>query len=349
MTRSRKDRGGMKLTSTSTPAAKNVRVVNVPPTIKQEKGKTIIVGHEQIKTVYGSAAFESNQYAVNPGLPMYAWLSTQAAGWEKHKYRKLQYVYVPSEAVTTTPGSVYLAADYDPSDPAPETLAAMSTFETQSASRVYESLKLNMNISRMYDGVQAKKNRCGPVSGDLQLYDGATINVCTVGCADNTAIGQLWVYYEIELISVQVSPPYHLSKRVSKFNKTIAETVAGSGGTLEVQWDSEITNGLDLDFDAVEPRIVLPCGVFEVSGKLSLYSSGAAFIKFHIDLFKSTGEQSSENHYTAQDAYANAYQDREFSFFITIDNPDTSVYLYVTNDTTSSIDVKNGYFQIKVV
>jgi hypothetical protein len=41
----------------------------------------------------------------------------------------------------------------------------------------------------MFDGVQHKKVRCGPVGGDLQLYDAASIIVATVSCTDGSAIG----------------------------------------------------------------------------------------------------------------------------------------------------------------
>ncbi len=275
---------GVPTVSTPTPAAMSTRIVPRAPEISTVNGRSIIKAHEQIATVSGSVAFATTKYFVNPGLPIYTWLSGQAAGWEKHHIKKFQIVYVPAEAVTTTAGSIYLAFDYDPMDAAPSNLAALSTYETQANGRVYEKVALDMNCRRAYDGVQSKKIRSGPVGSDLQLYDAATFSFSTISCANTNAIGQLWVYYEIELISQQSEPTVKVNPSLSVFqlgsNQSFTSTVAD-----DIDFDDEIMNGLDLTNTfgvyTVPPGEYLIYGDVEFSGTTvvslfaELYINGA--------------------------------------------------------------------------
>lgn len=255
---------GVPTFTVKTPAASSTRVMSRAPEIHSSNGKSVVRAHEQIATVSGSVGFSATKYQVNPGLSIYTWLSGQATGWEKHRVRKFQVVYVPAEAVTTTAGSVYLAFDYDPMDSAPQTLAALSTFETQSNGRVYEKISLDLNCNRAYDGIQAKKIRCGPVGSDLQLYDAASFTVATISCANTDPIGQLWVYYEIELISQQTEPSQRVSPSSSVFNLSANQTFTNTV-PQSIAFDEAIMNGLSLTPSS--GVITLPCGEYEISGE----------------------------------------------------------------------------------
>jgi hypothetical protein len=264
----------------NTPAARNVRVQSRQPVIRSSGGKCFISGHEEIATISGSVTFTATKYEINPGLPLYTWLKTQAIGWEKYKFRKLQYVYVPAEAVTTTAGSIYLCADYDPTDAAPSSLAGLSTYETQCNSRVYESTSLNVSSQRMFDGIQAKKIRCGPVGGDLQLYDGGSVSVGTISCANTDAIGQLWVYYEIELISRQTEPtafiPHNLYVANVDSNQAFTSTV-----TAPTNFDEVMSEGFAVT--NTSGVYSLPCGAFEIYGEITVADSSAEELTSNVE------------------------------------------------------------------
>jgi len=208
-------------------------------------------------------------------------LSNQAEGWEKYRFRKLQYVYVPAEANTSTAGSVYLTADYDPTDAAPGSLASMSTYETQENGRVWQTVPLTLSRARMFDGVQTKKIRCGPVGGDLQLYDAGSLSVCTISCADASAIGQLWVYYEVEFVSQQTEPstkvPPSLYGINLSANQGFTSTVAAA-----ITFDEVTVSGFDVS--NASGVLTLPCGAYLISGNVCFTDSSAEAFTVNVAL-----------------------------------------------------------------
>lgn len=288
-------RSSMPLSVRSVPAARTYHVEPRPARIKSGLKSTVISNHELIATVNGSVAFTSTRYSVNPGLLLYTWLSTQAAGWEKYKFRKLNFVYVPAEAVVTTPGSVYLAAEYDPNTAPPSSLQGLSTYETQSNARVFEACSLNIPPNRMFDGVQHKRIRCGNVAGDLQLYDACNFVFSTISCAQLGPIGQIWVHYEVEFFSPQTEPITLVPSNYTFVNQV--QTISGSlpvGVTytpihyalnpalpgLGLKRDSTIPN--DPESDVYR----LPCGSYRLDGNVSIGCvSGTGGASYSFGLF----------------------------------------------------------------
>lgn len=275
---------GLQLESSAAPIARNFRVRNAQPQMRElSSGSTLITGHEEIATVAGSVSFAATRYRFNPGLPLFTRLSQLAATYEKYRVRRLEFVYVPANAVTTTPGVVYLAADYDPVDAAPASLAALSTYETQDSSRVYDALKLRLSRNRMHDGVQAKKIRCGAVAGDLQLYDVGSVSVATVSCTDSSDIGQLWVYYEIELISPQTNPAAPVPQGFSLWNRSSAQSFTSTVAAT-LAFDEQVVDGLELT--NASGVFTMPCGLFEVTANCSLNDSAAESFVAQLAIFK---------------------------------------------------------------
>jgi hypothetical protein len=215
--------------------------------------------------VNGSSSYSATKIELNPGLPVLPWLSPQAKSWEKYRWNVTAH-YVPSNAVTTTPGKIYLAADYDPVDAAPSTQAAISAYETQSNEVVHKSLSLPISTNRMFDGVQRKKVRCGPVGGDLQLYDGCSLIVATVNCNNTDPIGELFLEYEIELISPQIEPSIPVPP--GKLLVTLASSQSLTTTVpAVVNFDTAEVEGMPLV--ETDGAITLPCGTFLVSGIIS--------------------------------------------------------------------------------
>lgn len=205
--KSSKRKGGNResfpLRTVAIPLARNYEVKSRAPRVNTNSDNTRISGHELIGALSGTVGYGVNKIYVNPGLSVYTWLSQQAHGWEKYKFISLELIYVPSNAVTTTPGSVFLVADYDAEDPAPPDLQALSTYETQSSGKVYESVHLKPLFKRMNDVPGHKFIRDTAVAANLSLYDPCSFSVATVDCANTNPLGQLWVNYTVELISPQ--------------------------------------------------------------------------------------------------------------------------------------------------
>lgn len=242
------------------------------PVIRSNGRMTTVRNHELIGSVNGSASFTATKYEVNPGLEsLLAWLSSQAQKWEKYRWRKLCLHYVPSNAVTTTPGKVYLAADYDPMDSAPSTQAALSAYETQENGVVHKSLSLPISVERMFDGVQKKRVRCGPVGGDLQLYDGCSLIFATVNMSGSSAIGEIYLEYEVDLISPAIEPAVPVPP--SLLYVTLGSDQSMSTGVADdVNFDTAVVEGFSLS--EVDGAITLPCGQYMVEGQLRCVDTG---------------------------------------------------------------------------
>jgi hypothetical protein len=227
------------------------------PTFSSIKGGVRVTGAELVSTLYGSVGFEAGSIELNPGLSNFPWLSQQAAGWEKYKIRSFRVRYVPSQAVTTTAGSVYLGFDYDPDDPAPASISALSTYSSMADGRTFNSFECVGDTQLMHDGVQVKLIRNRPYAGGLRSHDAASIIYATMDMIDGTAIGQLWVDYEIDLVGRQTEP--------ATFAKTIATFTANVGATIPVSPGmSPIWTAFHLGFpatvDASGNFITLPPG-----------------------------------------------------------------------------------------
>jgi len=189
------------------PAATSVSIRARQPTIVTTPRGTRVTGAELVAVLNGSTGFSSGRIAVNPGLPDFVRLSNQAAGFEKYKIRRWKIRYVPSQAVTTTAGSVYLGFDYDPTDAPPTTLAALSTYASLKDGRTFETFDCPGNVSTMHDGIQVKMLRSTPVPGSTRGYDACSMIWATTDMINTNPIGQLWVEYDVELISRQTETP----------------------------------------------------------------------------------------------------------------------------------------------
>lgn len=164
--------------------------------------------HEYIRDVPASTSAFNIGFAlgVNPGDPItFPWLSSIAARFESYRFKKLIFRYV-TEAPTSERGYVILVADYDPSDPAP--LDKTTAFQFQSSVRgapwetfVHSSTAQNLSKRSSY----FVRNSVLPANQDVQLYDTCKL-YCIVGSNIGPAsLGELWVEYEVELMTPQIS------------------------------------------------------------------------------------------------------------------------------------------------
>lgn len=288
--RRRRPNGGKLIQTTSTPAAKQVVVANRPPVVRTNGNCTRITAHEQIYTVNGSVGFTATKFQVNPGLPFYTWLSQRAAGWEKYRLDKFEVMYIPAEANTTTPGSVYFVADYDPSDPPPSSLQALSTYEHQVNGRVYNALTLDLSPKRMFDGVQTKYIRQGPVPNDLALYDAASFTFATISCANGDPIGQIWVNYTVELISPQTEVGPGVPQSLAYFSQTtLFDQDIDQGVPLNVEWSLDVTNGPGVLYNPSTRLFTLPKANYLIDGVLTLEDPAGGTTTFIVELLKNGG------------------------------------------------------------
>lgn len=145
------------------------------------------------------------QFGINPGNSgLFPWLSTVARRFEMYKFRSLRIIYEPQTG-TTSSGTIMLAIDYDASDLPPLDKTQMMSYKNavrspqwsgcvhQSASADLHRLKTNYVLS----GV-------APPNSDIKTFDIGNLFVAVQSSGEIQASGELYVEYDVDLITPQI-------------------------------------------------------------------------------------------------------------------------------------------------
>jgi len=167
-------------------------------------GRVRIRHREYIADVYGSVAFAAVAYAINPGIATsFPWLSVIAANYESYKFNSLCFQF-STEKPTSVGGSLMMAIDFDANDGAPTTKSGIMAYHNAVRCPVWSQTDYVADKPDLNKLLQHYV-RSTTVSGtDLKTYDVGNLFVCVSGCADTTALGELYVMYDVELITPQL-------------------------------------------------------------------------------------------------------------------------------------------------
>jgi hypothetical protein len=305
--------------------ARNFRVNPRPVTTRQSGRATYIEGDIEFHSVNNSSTFESIRLELNPGLSSTFGTRTAniATGFEKYCFEKLEATYIPGQSVVTTPGTLYLAAEYDPNDDAPTSLQALSTYQTQRNGRVYEKVTLPFNVRQMFSGVQMKKVRCGPVSGDLTVHDGGSLIVAVDSGSGSSAIGKVWLHYRIRLESPQTSPTTYTPKDRVILNGSTLQTLT-TAVPAPINFDEAISSGFTLTNDGTGIYSG-PCGSFQILVNTEVSNNAAQATSVSLRLLKNGAALSPPQAVSANYVPSAANERHSYCcvFFVTLDAGDT--------------------------
>jgi len=163
---------------------------------------------EYVQDILGTAAFTLVQLNINPGLAqLFPWLSGIAALFESYKFNNLKFCY-ESQTNATVSGKAYFSADWDVTDVAPANKQQQMQERSKASDMIFEDFCLNCDKNDLEKfGIQ-RYVRVGnaPAGTDLKTYDVGVFNQSTQNCAVTTAVGELWVEYDLELITPNPSP-----------------------------------------------------------------------------------------------------------------------------------------------
>lgn len=179
-----------------------------PLILQRGSRETVICHRELVSSVNGSIAFTATKFPLNPGVATtFPWLSTQANLWDQYRFRRLRFEYITRTA-TTTVGSVLLVPDYDPTDIAPTSEAIASAHSDTVEDACYKNLTCVLDPRAMnpFGGTLAGRRyvRSFNQAGDISTFDSGNFYFCTVEQTGASAIGKLWVEYEVELFKPQL-------------------------------------------------------------------------------------------------------------------------------------------------
>lgn len=245
---------------TPVPIANDFVVESRMPDVVSSQQGTRVRHHELVvEDVAGTVSYGVVDFAINPGLGFFSWLSQTAVAYEKYRWHKLRFFYVPTAAVTTTAGSVSLALDFDPERANPATYEGYSNFEVCETGKPFEIVSVDL-VQKL---VQKDKFlvRCGNMAQGRLLYDAVKLLVGTLGEADTSVIGQVWCEYDIEFFSPLVEVLTQRPKTVSVFANA-AGTAFVSGANTGIAYGTLVVNSLGITMSF--GTFTVPCGCYLV-------------------------------------------------------------------------------------
>jgi len=193
---------------------------NRAPQMHATANKCIVSHREQFFTLRGldlGVTGMAVRQPINPGNQyMFPWLSRVSQNYESYLFKKLKFEYITSSP-TTIAGNVVMAVDFDPTDPAPDdnsAVKALNSFIGAVSAPIYTpKAEVHCRPANLHKRKSYFVTRTADV-GDTQgatliqdqivsynrSADTGQLMVALTAPAD-TAVGQLFVSYEIELLT----------------------------------------------------------------------------------------------------------------------------------------------------
>lgn len=200
-------------------------------------GRMRVRHREYIKDISGSVAFSASSLSINPGdSSTFPWLSVLAAEFESYLFRSLKFEFETQKSASTS-GSLMLAVDFDAADSVPLNKQQLMAYHNAVRSAVWEEccyLSSRKDLEKF--GVQ-RYVRLGSLAEnlDIKTYDVGNLIVATQGESDTSAIGELYVEYDVELITPQIS------NDVSAYNSV--HISSGVGATRALPFNAATYSG----------------------------------------------------------------------------------------------------------
>lgn len=190
----------------SAPAALGRQVSSMKPReSRRADGTRSLVFKEYVQDISGSVLFSASSFSVQPGLStLFAWLSNQAVSYQEYRFRRLIFRY-ETEKASSTSGKLMLAFQPDAGDSVPASKQEMLENQNKAASPVWAPVSMNVPVSEALGGRRYIRSGNLASNLDIKTYDLGNLIVATQGCADTSAVGELYVEYEIDLYTPIVS------------------------------------------------------------------------------------------------------------------------------------------------
>lgn len=190
----------------SAPVSKGHRNRVPKPKLSTRRDGICVSHREFLFDVIGTGTFSTTKKEINPGLASsFPWLCQMAPNYESYKFKRLRFEYVPTCATSET-GSVYLGVEYDATDPVPTNKQTLAAWDETSYSSPWITNNHNCKASNLAKRTSYfVRNGAIPPSDDIRLYDTGYLVVATQGNATTAPIGEIWVDYEVDLVTPQLN------------------------------------------------------------------------------------------------------------------------------------------------
>lgn len=230
-----------------------VSVMSKPRTQSLPNGDIIVHHREFIQDISGSIPFTATSIPINPGLPqVMPWLSSIASSWESYVFEDLKF-YIETQCSTVKDGTVIIAVDFDPGDPAPASKAQALAYRDSVRSPVWSSSMFHATKEDLHKRKTYFVRKGALVGGqDVSVYDTGRLYICTSGQADETTISELYVEYTVKLMSPQLGDISIGEAIYGRFTGN-SQLTKFSNKTGNIQITVENIDGQDVEFLFLRP------------------------------------------------------------------------------------------------
>lgn len=218
-------------------------------------GSQIVRHKEHVRVVPGNTTDEFRVTVIQPGLKeSFPWLSGIARNYDRYRFRKLTYKYVPVVG-TSTNGRVAIGFDPDVLDPIPVLSSDFYSLPKYKSGPVWEehTLEIPMRNATLFTRIATVAD------SDQKTYDFGSLFIY-INASDTALKGDLFVEYEIELLDPQQG------ECVSAFVQADRDTLDASnplGDSIEIFGNGPIT------YDDTDEFSVIQAGVYFVTVRVA--------------------------------------------------------------------------------
>jgi len=195
---------GLNQKTTLAPVAISNRIATSKPSIIANNSNQTRIRHtEYVGEIFGSVNYNVSSYTIQPGLgTLFPWLSQMATLYESYMVDKLHF-HFRTEKSTSTNGVVMMAVDYDVQDSAPPSKQQLMAYNNAVRTQPWADTSYIASVADV-NKLRQRFIRSGLITGaDYKTFDVGNLFVATQGCADTTALGELYVSYDLVLCTPQ--------------------------------------------------------------------------------------------------------------------------------------------------
>ncbi len=257
------------------PVSKQRRVTTGAPQIHYQggsDGRCVVRHREYVQDISGSVGFSCSTLAVNPGIAAtFPWLSQIAPNYESYIFKKCNFEFETQKS-TASSGSLMMAIDYDAADSAPSDKTTLMSYMGAVRSAVWDECRFAGDRADLRKFGQQRYNRSAALASnlDIKTYDVGNLQIATQGCADTSAIGELYVDYEVE---------FHTPQKSSAPAATAAQWLRGASGTAGTSWlgTTPVSTGAALFTATASTLTCVVPGSYMVTVKLASSSGNITY------------------------------------------------------------------------
>jgi hypothetical protein len=182
--------------------------------VGDETNDVMICHSEYLQDIIPSSAGFQTQFfgIINPGLSdTFPWLSQIAKYFEEYEFIQLVFEYksVVTEGNSTASGTIIMATQYNPTNPAFTNKNNMENYEHANSLKVTDHAVHGIECDQKKTGqgnLEYIRTSSVPFNQDPKTYDLAVFQLATSGAniSVNQQYGELWVHYKVRLSKTKV-------------------------------------------------------------------------------------------------------------------------------------------------